>query len=336
MAVTMSKGTATGNDWDKKAVPAPVINGYATAGGFPNVSGGARWDRAEKNGKSWFIKEFYSTVIPEEHAGLDEAYIKACRVAAEEFRQRKERMYGALRDADPGTLVTVTDFFLFGSKYYAVSPWLEDLSPAMSAVAAESEADKARLLKVLANSLARLHARHVVHGDLRPDNLMFRRSPSGKLTLKLIDFDSSFFEDELLEPEDLAVSPGFISPEVGRVVLTEESEPIDCKSDVFSAALLFHQLWCGEEPSYDKKRFDYPFLAILNGGSVSPSYKLPNGLRVLLAKMLYGDRDKRPTMAEVLRELQRIFPVLPPPPPEKKTEAKEYESASGLKIISSF
>ena len=334
MAVTMSKGTTTGNDRDKKAVPAPVINGYATAGGFPNVSGGARWDKAEKNGKSWFIKEFYSTVIPEEGSGLDEAYVRACRVAAEEFRARKERMYTALRAADPGTLVTVTDFFLFGSKYYAVSPWLEDLSPAMSAVAAESEADKARLLKVLANSLARLHARHIVHGDLRPDNLMFRRSPSGTLTLKLIDFDSSFLEDAVPEPEDLAISPAFVSPEVARMALTEESEPISCRSDVFSAGLLFHYIWCGEGPGFDETKYDYPFESVLAGEPLQLSPELSEELRALLGSMLDRDAAKRPSREEVFSALKGREPTTSTL--ASGVKVTERATGSGLKITTSF
>lgn len=233
----------------EELIPEPqIINGYLMEGDFRNISGGARWDSAVKDGKRWFIKEFMSPVYPSASADCSEEYFKACQSVCNSFWNTKNRLYQAVRASDTGTLVPVSSFFRWGARYYAVSPWVDMLSMDIRDVAARSEKEKMLLLRVLANSLSALHRNRVVHGDLRVDNVVFKRSPSGALTLKLIDFDSSFLEDCVPEPEDLAISPAFISPEAARMALTEESEPLDCRSDVFSAGLLFHYIWCGKGP----------------------------------------------------------------------------------------
>lgn len=329
---------------EEPVVPEPlVINGYVMEGNFRNISGGARWDSAVKDGKRWFIKEFMSPVYPRDDMDCGEEYLKACQKACTDFYAAKSRLYAAVRSSETGTLVGVSAFFRWDAHYYAVSPWVDVITPNMDRVAARSETDKLLLLRVLSNTLSALHRNHVVHGDLRPDNLVFKYSPSGGLTLKLIDFDSSYLEGDVPEPEDLAISPAFVSPEVARMALTEEPEPLDCKSDVFSAALLFHQLWCGEAPHFDETKYDYPFESVLDGEPLQLSPELSEELRALLASMLHRDAAKRPSMEEVFSALKGREPTMssppppsPPSPPAPGVRVTERATGSGLKITTSF
>lgn len=51
-----------------------------------------------------------------------------------------------------------------------------------------SEADAARLIQETASALAYLHGIHIVHGDIKPENLMLSSKHSSDAIIKLVDF----------------------------------------------------------------------------------------------------------------------------------------------------
>ena len=51
-----------------------------------------------------------------------------------------------------------------------------------------SEADAARLIQETASALAYLHGTHIVHGDIKPENLMLSSKQSSDAIIKLVDF----------------------------------------------------------------------------------------------------------------------------------------------------
>ena len=85
---------------------------------------------------------------------------------------------------------------------------------------AYSEADAARLVREVASALAFIHGIGVVHGDLKPENLMLSSEIQSEAVIKLVDFgcaqiidqNSAFFEKEgsLIA----ANTPGYSPPEV--------------------------------------------------------------------------------------------------------------------------
>ena len=66
--------------------------------------------------------------------------------------------------------------------------------------------------------MQRLHEKKLIYADIRPDNILFKRSKSGKLVAKLIDFDGCFFEYDPPEVKGIPLSEPYIAPETGLVV----------------------------------------------------------------------------------------------------------------------
>ena len=96
----------------------PVIADYALIEPWRNTnSGNARWSFAGKDGKTYFIKEFLSPVFPSPDAISKEALAKK-RALCYNYYSNKRRLYQKIEQSATGNLVLISDFFLFGTKYY--------------------------------------------------------------------------------------------------------------------------------------------------------------------------------------------------------------------------
>lgn len=93
----------------------------------------------------------------------------------------------------------------------------------------------------LCEILEQLHAFGIVHGDIKPDNIIF--ADNGMIYL--IDFDASHFvKDEIGRDTVLLGTPGFASPEqfgFGR------SDP---RSDIYAIGVLLNVMITGQHPLY--------------------------------------------------------------------------------------
>ncbi|MHC4880746.1 MAG: serine/threonine protein kinase [Planctomycetota bacterium] len=99
-----------------------------------------------------------------------------------------------------------------------------------------SPTEAIRLIRGLAHGLSRLHRhRQVVHGDLRPDNLILTSGPS---RLVLIDFGSAWTYEAAWhrDPGDGSV-PTYAAPELHAATGT-----LDWRSDQFSLSVILYEL----------------------------------------------------------------------------------------------
>ena len=69
------------------------------------------------------------------------------------------------------------------------------------------------LLKTVAHSLKILHDLRIVHSDLKPSNVLIKRTELG-YTTKLIDFDSSYIAGNPPPPEEIVGTMNYYSPEL--------------------------------------------------------------------------------------------------------------------------
>jgi eukaryotic-like serine/threonine-protein kinase len=82
------------------------------------------------------------------------------------------------------------------------------------------------------------HANGVVHRDIKPANLMVTRSG----VVKIMDFGIAKTGAQLTGGEDILGTPNYISPEMVK------SEPVDGRSDLFSAGVILYEMLLGERP----------------------------------------------------------------------------------------
>ncbi|WP_028312371.1 serine/threonine protein kinase [Derxia gummosa] len=140
----------------------------------------------------------------------------------------------------------------------------------------------ARIGSLVATALHALHHQRVIHFDIKPSNVMFRRGPDGEpAQAVLIDFGLARHErlpDLLAEEFRVPMGTGpYISPEQ---VLRQRTDP---RSDLFSLGVLLYHLATGQRP------FGFP-------STVS-------GLRKRLWQLPVPPRKLRPEIAPWLQEV---------------------------------
>lgn len=266
-------------------------------------SGYSVWGFGKKNGKDYFIKQFLSPKYPEKDMVSSPERLQKKIAQCNRFERQKTAIYRMLNDNSDGNAVRVEEFFRIESKYYISMRKIEALPWDVTAVAALDQAEIKRLCAIIAHGIAGLHKGRIVHADLKHDNILFMRTKSGKITAKIIDFDSSFLETDPPPAGDEIVGDlVYFSPEACRSIWGEEVE-LTCKMDIFSLGVLFHQYFAGELPGFDHEQSDYAGEAVAKGEQLIVSEQLPDEIRELLSKMLNPDPCERPPASEVFLAL---------------------------------
>jgi serine/threonine protein kinase len=173
----------------------------------------------------------------------------------------------------------------------------------------------ARVGAQIAAALAALHAKRIVHGDVKPGNVVV--TPEG--LAKLADFGAAYRVDskETITPNGaVSYTPDYAAPEM----VAGRPEPA---SDIFSLGCTLYALVAGEPPRPEAGEDAGPYLAGLMAGRGDTELAADTGvLAPLLPTMLARNPANRPTASEVSRLLEEIAgPQDPLPPAEQADES---------------
>ncbi|MBN8613544.1 MAG: protein kinase [Deltaproteobacteria bacterium] len=167
-----------------------------------------------------------------------------------------------------------------------------------------------RLGAVLADALAAAHAKHVIHRDVKPANILLTETGVG---LKLLDFGISKLrearkETGTLTKEGLVVgTPAFMAPEQ----ITSPDQVGD-RTDVYAAGLVVYHALAGRSP------FGATSGALLLVAHVTVDPEplgelvpgLPSALVALVHRAIDKEASQRPSAAELARALDEIADTL--------------------------
>ncbi|MBR6107129.1 MAG: protein kinase [Oscillospiraceae bacterium] len=269
-----------------------------------NKSGFSKWGFCWKGDTEFFIKEFLSPVYPDDSVELS-AVMREKRIdECVRWFDAKSRIYNTIVQAQTGNLVVPISFFKYESRFYLVTQKVSESAMDFAVLNRFDMAHKLIVMKVLANSFARLAERNIVHADVKPDNLLIKQTNGGFFTMKIIDFDASYLADMPPEPDEVQGDTVYYAPETLLYIIGEPAV-LSPKVDVFAMGIIFHQVLTGKMPVI-KPEYDYIYEAVLSGDPPVLEPSLPAEYKRLLENMLQKDPKDRLTMQQVFDELVRL------------------------------
>ncbi|MBK9752623.1 MAG: serine/threonine protein kinase [Nannocystis sp.] len=177
----------------------------------------------------------------------------------------------------------------------------EDLGQRLEREGRLSIADTVHILGQVCDVLAAVHARGVIHRDLKPNNLFLVGDPA-RPTVKLIDFGIA----RLRGPDDAKATqtgvvmgtPAFMAPEQAR------GERVDARADIYAVGAIAYCCVTGRGP-YDLNDAAAALHAVLMSEpprprSVAPD--VPEDFEMVLQRAMARDREERYPTLEALGE----------------------------------
>ena len=164
---------------------------------------------------------------------------------AKHYAMRFKREVRAVAKVNHANIVQVYDFGTEGDLNYIVMEHIQgkELKDALETKQRFDLASIFRMMGELLGALEFAHAAGVIHRDIKPANVML----DAKGHVKLADFGVARVNDPDAEGEKTRVgaiigTPAYMSPE------QTQGQPIDHRTDLFSAGILFYQLLTGSKP----------------------------------------------------------------------------------------
>jgi len=246
--------------------------------------------------------------------------------------RRLRREAEALAAVNHPNVVTVHAIEEVGEFVFLVMERLE--GETLDRVIPEDGLPVPRLLELavpIASALAAAHERGVVHGDLKPGNVMVTADGP----VKVLDFGLSRVVSEPANPVAADTSTTVTSAIRGTVPYMSleqlAGEPSSRRTDLYSLGAVLFELATGRLP-YPARTIGEQMLRMAgepvpDAGMLRPG--LPAGVGALISALLDRDPAARPAsagaVAEVLREPERSAPAMPAAAPVAARRAVDVE-----------
>jgi len=189
-------------------------------------------------------------------------------------------------------LAIVTEFMKHGS-----------VKSALGKKKFRSPSVKFRVALDAAHGLDFLHKNNIIHRDVKNDNLLIvSLSHHAPVTVKLTDFGTSRSSSMAIQIEMTSGvgTPAFMAPEI------LDSKPYSKPADVYSFGISMYELWTEKTP-YSSAGFTKPWdIAhfVVKGDRLPIPSDMPALYAQIMCECWQQDPSKRPTFAQVVKELQ--------------------------------
>ena len=168
-------------------------------------------------------------------------------------------------------------------------------------------------------ALDEAHRHHIVHRDIKPDNIVLNTTPS-EVRVKVLDFGIAKLRDDsasnLTQTGNVMGTPHYMSPEQCL------GEDLDSRADIYSFGIVVYEMLCGRVP------FNSPIstaVVVQHVNQSPPSLRdfnpaIPAAVEAVIFRALEKGREMRPeTAGAFARELRDVIsrasgPVFAPSP----------------------
>jgi serine/threonine-protein kinase len=174
----------------------------------------------------------------------------------------------------------------------------------------------ALVLDSVLDSVAELHARDIIHRDIKTGNIVLEQVPGVGLKVRVLDLGSArpaYEKDPVLNPSrPLSVgSPPFVAPETAKSGITSDL------SDIYSLGAVAFEVLCGVRALHLKDTSPESYVQYLLSDKPIPTYRVgtlnpevPEAVEAVVQKAL--SREPRQRYASVVEFRQALLDVVLP------------------------
>lgn len=321
-----------------------TIKGYELTSDWKIIGGMSEIAFARKDGKDWFIKKFICPKFPLPDSPGSERMKEKQRKKCDVFEKHHKDINSRLSSCCGlgGSLIYAVEFFREGTCYYKINEKIEAESMSVSDISKLDSRNLLIILRSLVYSLKILHHAKIVHGDLKPDNVLIKLTSTGTYTTKLIDFDDSYISGNPPSDRSLVVgTPEYYSPEMYRYITDEDGvisgSTLTTKSDIFALGVIFTEFLTGSKPIIPNK-YSGTYSAVEDDAAISfaASVNFTPEMEKLVRRSLKKNPNDRPTIDEVLSSLPMLKPKMFSKPKIIRFEALNSKAIKGDDICLSW
>ncbi|MFQ3582915.1 MAG: serine/threonine-protein kinase [Chloracidobacterium sp.] len=231
-------------------------------------------------------------------------------VTPEELERFKREGISACRVQHPNA-VNVLDFGISSNGFaYLVMEILHGatLGQELKRLGQMSAQRCLEIILPVASVLVEAHAMHIVHRDIKPDNIFLHRPPTGEV-VKLLDFGlAKLMGEDGFHPEAtrglIVGTPKYMPPE--RLSFL----PYDGRADIYSLGVVAYEILAGRPP-FTAENGNVAALMTAHLQSAPPPLAsfapdVPPILEAVTMRMLHKVPSARPTAQEVVRILRPL------------------------------
>jgi len=177
--------------------------------------------------------------------------------------------------------------------------------------------DALRIITQIAGALVAAHAHHMVHRDIKPDNIMFSEDGTAKLADLGIAKSTDEQDTMLTMASSVFGTPAYMSPEQAM-----DSSKVDSRADIYSLGIVFYEMLAGQRPYRGESTIQILSQVVADADvpdirTVCP--ETPSDLAELISAMTAKKLSKRIPDPEIL--LQRLKTIhIPNSPPQARAE----------------
>lgn len=175
----------------------------------------------------------------------------------------------------------------------------------------------------LADALYLVHSKGIIHGDIKPANIVFRSDDCPVLTDFGISRRTEVSDSHNSKHDNILASPSYASPEM------MQGQPFDQKVDIYSLGVMLYEMLVGEKPYTGANHAEIVANSIQQAIPLLPASL--KALQPLIDHMLAKDQEERIGDARMISRYIKKY--LRDHPNSTKNKKSELESQNNGEVV---